>query len=51
MAGESWSVDFSVSSDGNFQVVIEIGGKRHCATVAETLVTNYPEFRPEDCYV
>ncbi len=50
MAGKDWTVDFSRMADGNYEVVIELDGQCHRATVDASVVTNTGDFRPEHCY-
>ncbi|MBE6985406.1 MAG: DUF4886 domain-containing protein, partial [Ruminococcaceae bacterium] len=51
MAGKDWCIDFSSTSNGDYEVTLEIDGERHCATVAASTVKNCADFRPDDCYL
>ena len=50
MEGKDWTVDISRQSDGDYEVAIEIDGRRHCATIGASVVKHDSAFRPEHCY-
>ena len=50
MKGKSWTVDISRQSDGNYEVALEVDGRRYSATVEASIVAHDSAFRPEHCY-